>query len=320
MRIRCFNSVFSDELNKYTDLQISYGFKEVSYLCKLRLFDSFCASHMLSKPEFTRELADQWIQLRQGEATTTRYNRVNVVKHFLIYLRNKGYNVYVTRDVVTGSRVHNPHIYTYDEVEKYFSVVDSFDARNNRKAKIQFPAMFRLLYCCGMRINETLGIRKNNVDIEAGVIKLLETKNNYERYVVLGNDLKELMQQYADKSFYLLADDEYIFTNANGARYGEDNIYDYHREFLRRAGIPYIGGGEGPRIHDWRCTFAVNSFKQMIDAGMDMYVALPVLSKFMGHRTILATEYYLKLTMAIFPHIEEKLKPKLEQVFGYLGD
>jgi integrase len=316
MSERKFNSVFADELNKYLDLQILLGFKEVSYLSNLRLFDRFCTSQVCAISEFTKEVADQWMQLRHEEATTTRYSRVNTVKNFLIYMHNNGFDVYVTRDAATGSTDFKPHIYSYDEIERYFNAVDSFDSRKNRKLKIQFPVLFRLLYCCGTRINETLGIRKQDVDIEEGIVKLYETKNNCERYIVLGDDLKELMQQFADKTFYLLADDEYIFSNANGSRYSGDRLYDYHRELLRRAGIPYIGGGAGPRIHDWRHTFSVYTLKRMIDSGLDMYVALPILSTYLGHKSIYATEQYVRLAMSMFPYIEEKFRDKAEAVFG----
>ena len=43
---------------------------------------------------------------------------------------------------------------------------------------------------------------------------------------------------------------------------------------------------------------AVYSFKQMTDSGLDMYVALPILSTYLGHKTIFATEkYYDKLVI-----------------------
>lgn len=96
------------------------------------------------------------------------------------------------------------------------------------------------------------------------------------------------MEQFAEKCFYLLTDDEFIFTNSNDGRLSGDVIYTVHREFLRRAGIPFIGDGFGPRIHDWRHTMAVRSFKQLIDSGLDMYVALPILSTYLGHKTIYA--------------------------------
>lgn len=54
----------------------------------------------------------------------------------------------------------------------------------------------------------------------------------------------------------------------------------------------------------------------MIDAGMDMYVALPILSTYLGHKTIFATERYVRLTMSIYPYIENKFKSAIEKVFG----
>jgi len=54
----------------------------------------------------------------------------------------------------------------------------------------------------------------------------------------------------------------------------------------------------------------------MIDSGLDMYVALPILSTYLGHKTIYATERYVRLTMSLYPYIEERFKDKINKVFG----
>ena len=43
----------------------------------------------------------------------------------------------------------------------------------------------------------------------------------------------------------------------------------------------------------------------MVDSGIDMYVALPILSTYLGHKTIYATERYVRLTMSLYPYIED---------------
>jgi len=316
MKRLIYTSVFADEIHKYLDYKVSSGFKEVSYRCALKAFDQFCAEHGIASPMFTREHADEWIKKREDEANTTHYSRVNTIKNFLLHLNKKGFDVVVTRDVKHKQTQFQPHIYNKDEVIRYFEAVDTFDCARCKKDKIQFPILFRILYCCGTRINETLGIRKQDVDLEDGIIRLFETKNNCERYIVLGDDLLSLVRQFASKCFYLLDDEDYIFTSQNGKRLQGDAVYDRHRLFLKKAGIPYIGNGNGPRVHDWRHTFSVYSFKQMIDAGLDMYVALPILSAYLGHKSIGATEQYVRLTMSIFPYIEEKFRNKLEKVFA----
>jgi integrase len=311
-----FESAFAGEIDAYLDYHAASGRLEYSFYNALRTFDKFCIGHGISELAFTKEDAARWVQKRDFEASTTHYSRVNGIKHFLIYLDKKGYDVFITRDIKFKPTDFQPHIYADDEIERYFRVVDTYTSSRNRKDAVQYPVLFRLLYCCGTRINETLGIRKCDVDLQLGVIKLQETKNNRERLIVMGDDMKCLMAQFADKCFYMLADDDYIFTNANGSRFSGDIIYDVHREILRRAGIPFMGEGLGPRVHDWRHTMAVRSFKQMVDSGLDMYVALPILSTYLGHKGIDSTERYVRLTMGIYPHIEERFRAKIEEIFG----
>jgi len=315
-----FESVFKSEIDAYLDAKETAGFNECSFFYRLRAFDRFCKRCKLDATVFTRELADEWCKRRKGEATTTHYSRINAVKHFLIHLRMQGYAVYVTRDISFRKTQFQPHIYTEEEAGRYFQSIDAFNSKYNRKCALQYPVLFRLLYCCGTRIEETLRIRKKDIDLEEGVIKLVETKNNYERYVVLGGDLLLLLKRFADKCFYLLDDEDFVFTSVNGGRCNYETVYGHHRLFLKSANIPYIGNNGGPRIHDWRHTFAVNSFKQMVDAGMDMYVALPVLSTYLGHKTIFATEGYVRLTMAMFPYLEKKFNAKLDEIFGCGSD
>jgi integrase len=236
------------------------------------------------------------------------------------YLSLKGYDVFLMHDIYFKATDFQPHIYTDDEIRRYFEAVDSYSSGKSRMDVIQLPVLFRLLYCCGTRINETLGIRKRDVDLDSGIIRLLETKNNCERFVVLNPEMKALLSQFSDKCFYLLDNDDYIFSSVAGTRRDESGLYNIHRLILQRAGIPYLGGGHGPRVHDWRHTFAVRSFKQMLDLGLDMYVALPVLSTYLGHKTIYATERYIRLTMDLYPYINEKCSAKFQSVFGKAAD
>lgn len=316
MRRPLFKSAFASEMNAFLDYHVAAGRKAQSFYTHLRNFDRFCDENGICKPSFTKDDAANWMRKRDLEASTTHYSRVNGIKQFMKYLSKKGFDVYITRDIKFKPTSFQPHIYTDDETERYFHVVDVCKTSRNRKNAIQYPVLLRLLYCCGTRINETLGIRKCDVNLGSGIITLHETKNNHKRYVILGEDMQCLMTQFADKCFYLLADEDYIFTNANGGRLTGDIIYDLHRNFLRQAGIPFFGNGFGPRIHDWRHTMAVKSFKQMIDSGLDMYAALPILSTYLGHKGIDSTERYVRLTASIYPYIEERFRTKIEEIFG----
>lgn len=315
-----FSSVFADEIRNYISDRDAAGFDGEHTRRSLIGFDRFCSAQGMEEPVFTTSHASRWLEQRESESHTTHYSRVNASRQFLKYLSIKGYDVYVVRDIKYKGTDFIPHIYTDAETERYFMAVDSYTSGRNRRDAVQYPVLFRILYCCGTRINETLGIRKQDVDLDKGILLLNETKNNKQRYVVMGDDLRQLMDAYADKCFYLLGDKDYIFANANGGRMSKDTVYEKHREFLYRAGIPYTGDGNGPRLHDWRHHMAVYSFKQMTDSGLDMYVALPILSAYLGHKTIFATEKYVRLTLQLFPYMEEKFRPVVERIFGGAAD
>ena len=310
-----FNSPFAVEMNCYLDSKVKSGFKESSFYTVLRNFDRYCVQKKITAPVFTKIISQDWCQRRTQESTTTHYSRVNSLRQFMIYLSHKGYDVYVPRDITFRPTDFTPHIYGVDEVARYFDAVDTFYSAQCKKDAIQYPVLFRILYCCGTRINETLGIRKQDVNLEEGIIKLNESKNDSERLIALRDDLKLLIRDYADKCFYLLNDDDYIFSNRYGGRLDDKTVYERHRLFLHRAGIPFEGGGKGPRVHDWRHHMAVYSFKQLADSGLDMYVALPILSAYLGHKTIYATEHYVRLTMELFPYIEERFSEKINKIF-----
>jgi len=318
---KLFLSGLGTELQNYLDYKIASGYQEGSYIKRLKQFDRFCLDQGITNISYTEKNAKDWEQKRTNEADTTHYSRVNFAKNFLIYLKRKGYNVYVCHDIKSIPTDFQPHIYSDDEIKSYFKAVDTYDPHGgNKKNLIQLPVIFRILFCCGTRINETLGIRKKDVDIENGIIALYETKNNCARYIVLSDEMKELIRQYADKCFYMIEETGYIFSDKNGKRLSGEYIYELHRKILEQAGIPYIGKGNGPRVHDWRHTFAVHSFKQLADAGMDLYVALPILSTYLGHKTIYATEKYLRLTTSIYPYIEKKWAAKINDVFGKVAE
>ena len=48
-----------------------------------------------------------------------------------------------------------------------------------------------------------------------------------------------------------------------------------------------------PRVHDLRFTFAVHALVRWYRDGIDIQNKLPVLAAYMGHVSIVSTEYYL---------------------------
>jgi integrase len=61
---------------------------------------------------------------------------------------------------------------------------------------------------------------------------------------------------------------------------------------IRAAGIRTIRG-RSPRIHDFRFTFAAQALLRWYRAGVDVQTRLPALAAYMGHASVVSTQYYL---------------------------
>lgn len=318
-----FSSVLSPEILEYLKIREKSGYTIRTLIFKLLALDRFCNERQLKEKIFTREDAEAYRLLRNHEALSTRYNRVCAAKLFFEWLLLRGYQVIPPRNVSNQKQIYFiPHIYTEEERIAYFNAVDSYEYGQAGRCAIIMPLLFRLLACNGLRLGEALSIRKCDVDLDTGIIKLSKTKNGAERYCILNDDLLSLMRSYASKTFYQIKDHDAIFwgLKALNNSVSQGTIHSYHVEFLHRAGIPYNGEHKGPRVHDWRWTAAVMSCKQLIDSGKDMHNSLIYLAQWLGHSDVSSCEYYLRYATMLFPYLCSKLDDTLEKALKSLGD
>lgn len=312
-----YYSSFAKEINAFLDYRESSGMDISADARYQKLLDNFFIENNLNDGKVTREMADLWRMKQDRESEHHHYMRVNHTKRMLEYLFAKGFPVATIRNVTPPKSNFIPHIYTDDEIKHYFLVVDSYGETypGNIKNRVQLSVLFRLLYCCGCRITESLILRVKDVDLLEGLLRLKVTKGNKERIVVMSPSLLALMQRYADITFYMLTENDFIFTNRYGQALRRDWVEDLHERLLVMANIPALSeNGYRKRLHDWRHTFAVHAFKQMIDSGMDMYVSLPLLSAYLGHSSIAATENYVRLATVLYPYLQERFDAVLNNM------
>ena len=309
-------SCFRDEIKKYIEMRVKNGYKEFSFSYELRCFDRFCASRNVETIEKLSETDIKIFINRRGNIAPSTFNaRLAKVKGFLDYLSGSGYKVPSFHLKQAKVDMYEPHIYTEAEVERYFTILDTYkyDLKINR---ILLPFLFRILYCCGTRITETLYIRKNDIDLDNHVIRLTKTKTGAERFVVMPESLNNVAKQFFYITSYLYdSETDYIFCNRGRQPITKGTARKYHSAIIEAANISCVDREGIPRLHDFRHTFAVRSFKNMIDKGMDMYTALPILSTYMGHSDIYSTEKYIRLTMEIYPSIGEACEEAYNKVF-----
>lgn len=301
-----FNSVFAPYIQDYIDLRESLGAKFRAQSGVLRQFDRYCIANKCIAAVLDEQLVNNWISESQGEMNSTRSNRISTLKCFADYFRSVGGEApWVPHPgYAQWKNNYTPYIFTEDEVKRILAAADSLPKpRGNSMFHVVFPAVLRVLYCCGLRVSEALALRLKDVDLEVGLIRVEHAKFENCRHLPISESLKIALKNYINANSGCISLDKsgFFFPNASGEQYSQRTVYDKFRTVLWQAGIPHQGRGKGPRVHDLRHTFAVHSLHKNLQAGKDMYVSLPVLASYLGHAKITTTEQYLRLTTELFP-------------------
>lgn len=306
-----FNSVFALQIRDYIELREAFGAKFRVQSGVLRQFDRYCVQRGVQSVMLDANLANDWLATKHGEKQSSRAHRISTLNCFAKYLASVGGEIsWIPHPGYAGRHYrYAPYIYTREEIVRIMKVADSLSKPFGKSMfHLVFPAVLKVLYCCGLRVSEALALHVKDVDLESGFIFVESGKFENSRRLPISTSMLECLRRYriANQMQIGVDADSFFFPNARGEQYSQRTVYDKFRTVLWQSGIPHQGQGKGPRVHDLRHTFAVNSLQKTIQAGIDPYVSMPVLMAYMGHSKLSSTEYYLRLTAEIYPDFLEK--------------
>lgn len=317
MKTPSFTGPFAPMCEAYVAQKRALGFKYEAQAFLLRMFDDFCKDYEVRNYMITKEIATAWCKKRLNEKDSTRHNRVGEMQRFAVFLCKQGHPSYLLSDVPkTGTR-HIPYIFTQKEIAALFDRLDHLEPTPRSPYRhIVYPLLFRVLYGCGLRISEALQLRKCDVDTDNGVLHILCGKNDIERIVPMSFSLTRCCKRYIQDIHLNTPDDMPFFYTKDKKVYSKFSIGQTFREFLWDIGIPYRGVNFEPRLHDLRHTFACHSIQKWAESDVPISVMLPVLSKYLGHTSISATQWYLRLTAEVYPHIRKICETELGWIYA----
>ena len=276
----------------------------------LRTIDQYLVTTGFTGSYITEEVYDGWWQSTEGQLDSTRYSKASIFIRFLKYLALMGVDCYIPRLPRKHASCRIPYTFSEDEMSRIFSACDNMriKERHTKSAMIAMPALIRLLYSTAVRTSEALDIRIGNVDFKHHVIKLEYTKNGHQRYAPINSSLEIILRQYlsyrARLPYTELREPEsHLFVTSQGKAITRHLALRHMHRILADAGIEHKGNEEGPHLHSLRHTACIHSMVKCARQGMDMYCCLPILSVFMGHRKVVDTEQYLRLTQEMYPEL-----------------
>lgn len=148
-------------------------------------------------------------------------------------------------------------------------------------------ALLELLYGCGARISEAVGLDLDELDVASGTVRLLG-KGGKERVVPVGSYAREAVSAYLVRGRPELAaagaGSPALFLNARGGRLSRQSAWTVLRAAAQRAGVR-----TEISPHTLRHSFATH----LLDGGADVRVVQELL----GHASVTTTQVYTLVTV-----------------------
>jgi integrase len=305
--------VLAYAISAFIRLKRSQGLKYIIEENTLYRFSILSQNYEFNGKNIPQTLVSEWFKRRPNEKPATLNSRCSCVSRFLRYAADCGHRVHIPETPKHHGENYVPYIFTEREITSFFNACDTMAPYAGSSRHEAVPVLFRLLYCCGLRASEAANLKTIDVDIDKGILSILEPKNRKDRYVPMSKTLAAVMRNFSGLMRRASSTmDGFFFIGKYNEHITRHQVYKWFRVCLRRAGIAHRGKGLGPRVHDLRHTFCVHALKSMYSKGFDIYCSLPLLSTYVGHKSIYATQYYLKLTAEMYPEL-------LEQITNYSG-
>jgi len=299
--------IYAPYIRDFINMKRSLGFKYVKQERILLRFDRFTTERGETEVGISKELADKWCERRKNESNGYRYYRCVCISQLSSYLCRSGIRSYIPR-LPPFQFSFTPYIFSKKEIAAIFNAADALITSKRIMNSIIFivPTLLRVLYGTGIRIGEALSLKNKDVNLSENYILVKDSKNGKQRIIPISESLSAVCQDYLyhrEKLPVLQSDDSPYFISLNGSATIPHTFHGWFRIVLRAAGIPYKGNYRGPRIHDIRHTFACHALALLAESGIDLYTSLPILSTYLGHQSLSATNGYVRLTAAMYPDL-----------------
>lgn len=239
------------------------------------------------------------------------YNATAVLREFGKHLTRHGcMGVYVIPAKSSPPLDPNPpYFFTTEEIRQFFEACDTIEEHVSFPGReLVLPALFRLMYCCGLRCKEARTLLYENINLDECFLDILQSKGPKSRRIYISNELALCLKKYDESIKCLFPTRKYFFPHKDNACYGKGAIPTNFRRFWMKA-FPDFTPLSKPRAYDFRHHFVWANLNRWAQEGLDVNVMLPYLARYMGHENIKSTLYYFRFVPDFFPVFADMSKP-----------
>ncbi len=170
-----------------------------------------------------------------------------------------------------------PDVLNIQEIEQLIDAIDLSAPEGMRN-----KAMLEVLYGCGLRVSELVGLKVSNLFLDVEFIKV-EGKGSKERLVPIGSQAIKFLRIYLSEvrihQKIKAGNEDFVFLNRRGAPLTRVMVFIIIRDLATKIGLK-----KKISPHTFRHSFA----SHLVEGGADLRAVQDML----GHESITTTEIY----------------------------
>jgi integrase len=202
-----------------------------------------------------------------------------------------------------------PYLYSDMEIRKLLTAALALPPKDGLR-RWTYHCLFGLLAVTGLRISEALHLCREDVDLKQGILTIRDTKFGKSRLVPLHPTACKIMVRYAKQrdAHLLTPRSPHFLVAERGGRLLIQYVYRVFWKLSRQTGLRGPTDHTGPRLHDFRHRFAVQTLLLWYRSGQNVELLLPALSTYLGHACVRDTYWYLSACPELMEHAARRLE------------
>jgi integrase len=206
-----------------------------------------------------------------------------------------------------------PYLYTDDEIQRLLKAAKSLPSSQGLRGSTYY-CLFGLLAVTGLRISEALALARQDVDLPEGLLTIRDSKFGKSRLVPLHRSTQRVLVHYAERRDRMLGSGTTasFLVSDRGKPLEGSTVRRTFYQLSRQTGLRGPADHQGPRLHDFRHRFAVQTLVEWYRSGQDVERRLPILSTYLGHAHVSDTYWYLSACPELMGLAKQRMERRWE--------
>jgi len=246
--------------------------------------------------DISRDIVQDWMVAGygQGLSPVTLARRLSALRGLLDMAMQSGW---CEKNVAAGIRPPKqpkrlPRTLPPEQTSQMMHATDSSSEERDL-------ALFAVMYGCGLRVSETVGLNLHDISMEAAELRVFG-KGKKERIVPVPEGVLTLIQNYLDQRAMNTTSEKAVFLNQRGGRLSARSV-----QMMVKKRALETGADMSVTPHRLRHSFATH----LLAGGVD----LRAIQELLGHSSLGTTERYTHLDMAKLTEVYDSAHPRAKR-------